>query len=192
MVTLIPEIVPGLNRLTWLGWALIAFGAVAIVAPFLAGKAAVILVGSILLIAGLAQVFDALRSGQSSNSRLLTLVLGAVTTVAAVFMLAHPLLGLRFLTYLLVAYLIGEGLWKIAVSLRSRDRAGYVWLLASGILSLLVGILIWRQWPLTGTTAVGILIGVNLVTTGIALLALAHSMRETLQKAIFMVPDTKP
>jgi uncharacterized membrane protein HdeD (DUF308 family) len=192
MVTLIPEIVPGLNRPTWLGWALIAFGAVAIVAPFLAGKAAVILVGSILLIAGLAQVFDALRSGQSSNSRLLTLVLGAVTTVAAVFMLAHPLLGLRFLTYLLVAYLIGEGLWKIAVSLRSRDRAGYVWLLASGILSLLVGILIWRQWPLTGTTAVGILIGVNLVTTGIALLALAHSMRETLQKAIFMVPDTKP
>jgi uncharacterized membrane protein HdeD (DUF308 family) len=57
-------------------------------------------------------------------------------------------------------------------------------------LSLLVGI-IWRQWPLTSTTAVGILLGINLVTTGIALLAFAHSMRETLQKAIFMVPDTK-
>jgi membrane protein HdeD len=95
------------------------------------------------------------------------------------------------LTYLLVSYLVSEGLWKIAVSLRSRDRSGYVWLLASGILSLLVGFLIWRQWPLSGTTAVGILIGVNLVTTGIALLAFAHSMRETLQRAIFVVPDTK-
>jgi uncharacterized membrane protein HdeD (DUF308 family) len=104
MVTLVPEIVPRVNRLTWLGWALIAFGVVAILAPFLVGKAAVILVGSILLIAGLAQVFDALRSGQSTNSRLLTLVLGAITTVAAVFMLAHPLLGLRVLTYLLIAY----------------------------------------------------------------------------------------
>jgi hypothetical protein len=54
MVTLVPEIVPGINRLTWLGWAVIALGALAILAPLLAGKATVILVGSILLIAGLA------------------------------------------------------------------------------------------------------------------------------------------
>ena len=134
-----------------LGWAVIALGALAILAPLLADKATVILVGSILLIAGLAQVFDALRSGQRAGSRLLSLVLGLVTAVAAVFILARPLLGLQFLTYLLVASLVSEGLWKIAVSLRSRDSSGYVWLLANGILSLRVGFLTWRQWPLSGT-----------------------------------------
>jgi uncharacterized membrane protein HdeD (DUF308 family) len=98
------------------------------------------------------------------------------------------LLGLRFLTFLLVAYLVGEGLWKIIVSLRSMPATGYLWLLASGILSLLVALLIWKQWPIAGTSAVGILVGVNLVITGMALLALAGSMKDTLRKAIFVLP----
>jgi len=188
MVTLLPDIVPKINRLTWLGWAIIMLGILAILAPLMAGKATVILVALLLLLAGLVQLFDALRSGQSTNSRVLTLVLGATATVAAISMLAHPVLGLRVLTALLVAYLIGEGLWKIAVSLRNRHTAGYVWLLISGVLSLLVGFLIWLQWPLAGTSALGILIGANLLCTGVALLALAQSMHETLRKAIFAVP----
>jgi uncharacterized membrane protein HdeD (DUF308 family) len=101
---------------------------------------------------------------------------------------AHPLLGLRFLTFLLVAYLVCESLWKIIVSLRSMPAAGYLWLLASGILSLLVGLLKWQQWPLAGTSTVGILVGVNLVGTGIVLLAFAGSMKNTLRKAIFVLP----
>jgi uncharacterized membrane protein HdeD (DUF308 family) len=60
--------------------------------------------------------------------------------------------------------------------------------LSSGVLSLLVGFLIWRQWPLAGTSALGILVGANLLSTGVALLALAHSMHATLRKAIFAMP----
>ncbi|HEU0058561.1 MAG TPA: DUF308 domain-containing protein [Hyphomicrobiaceae bacterium] len=188
MVALLPEIVPRLNRLTWLGWAIVVLGILAILAPLMAGKATVILVALLLLLAGLAQFFDAWQSRQSLSSRVLTLVLGATATIAAIFMLAHPVLGLRVLTGLLVAYLMAEGLWKIAVSLRNRHWAGYGWLLLSGVLSLLLGILIWRQWPLAGTSALGILIGVNLVCTGVALLALAQSMHETMRKAIFVMP----
>ena len=188
MATLVPDIIPKINRLTWLGWAVMVLGLLAIVSPLTAGKATVILVGLILLIAGLAQLLAAFRADQSRSSRLLTAMLGAITAVAAVFVLAHPLLGLRFLTFLLVAYLVCEGFWKIIVSLRSMHAAGYLWLLASGILSLLLGLLIWQQWPLAGTSAVGILVGVNLVGTGIALLAFAGSMKNTLRKAIFVRP----
>ena len=178
MATLVPDIIPKINRLTWLGWAVVVLGLLAIVSPLTAGKATVILLGKIWLIAGLAQLLAAFRADQSASSRLLTAILGAITAVAAIFVLAHPLLGLRFLTFLLVAYLVCEGFWKIIVSLRSMHTAGYLWLLASGILSLLVGLLIWQQWPLAGTSAVGILVGVNLVGTGIALLAFAGSMKE--------------
>ena len=188
MATLVPDIIPKINRLTWLGWAVMVLGLLAIVSPLTAGKATVILVGLILLIAGLAQLLAAFRADQSGSSRVLTAMLGAITAVAAVFVLAHPLLGLRFLTFLLVAYLVCEGFWKIIVSLRSMHAAGYLWLLASGILSLLLGLLIWQQWPLAGTSAVGILVGVNLVGTGIALLAFAGSIKNTLRKAIFVLP----
>ena len=188
MATLVPDIMPKINRLTWLGWAVVVLGLLAIVSPLTAGKATVILVGLILLIAGLAQLLAAFRADQSGSSRLLTSMLGAITAVAAIFVLAHPLLGLRFLTFLLVAYLVCEGFWKIIVSLRSMHADGYLWLLASGILSLFVGLLIWQQWPLAGTSAVGILVGVNLVGTGIALLAFAGSMKSTLRRAIFVLP----
>ena len=76
MVTLLPDVVPRINRLTWLGWATVALGLLAILAPLLAGKATVILVALLLLLAGLAQLYDALRSGLNTNSRVLTLVLG--------------------------------------------------------------------------------------------------------------------
>ena len=188
MATLVPDIIPKIDRLTWLGWAVLVLGLLAIVSPLTAGKATVILVGLILLIAGLAQLLAAFRADQSGSSRVLTAMLGAITAVAAVFVLAHPLLGLRFLTFLLVAYLVCEGFWKIIVSLRSMHAAGYLWLLASGILSLLLGLLIWQQWPLAGTSAVCILVGVNLVGTGIALLAFAGSIKNTLRKAIFVLP----
>ena len=191
MATLVPDIIPKINRLTWLGWAVVVLGLLAIVSPLTAGKATVILVGLILLIAGLAQLLAAFRADQSGSSRLLTAILGAITAVAAIFVLAHPLLGLRFLTFLLVAYLVCEGFWKIIVSLRSMHAAGYLWLLASGILSLLVGLLIWQQWPLAGTSAVGILVGVNLVGTGIALLAFAGSMKNTLRKGYLCATQTK-
>ena len=188
MATLVPDIIPKINRLTWLGWAVMVLGLLAIVSPLTAGTATVILVGLILLIAGLAQLLAAFRADQSGSSRVLTAMLGAITAVAAVFVLAHPLLGLRFLTFLLVAYLVCEGFWKIIVSLRSMHAAGYLWLLASGILSLLLALLIWQQWPLAGTSAAGILVGVNLVGTGIALLAFAGSIKNTLRKAIFVLP----
>jgi uncharacterized membrane protein HdeD (DUF308 family) len=188
MATLVPDIIPKINRLACLGWAVVVLGLLAIASPLTAGKATVILVGLILLIAGLTQLLAAFRADQSGSSRLLTSILGGITAVVAIFVLAHPLLGLRFLTFLLVAYLVGEGFWKIIVSLRSMHAAGYLWLLASGILSLLVGLLIWQQWPLAGTSAVGILVGVNLVGTGIALLAFAGSMKNTLRKAIFVLP----
>src|SRR5262245_64841032 len=106
MVALLPDVVPRINRLTWLGWATVVLGLLAILAPLLAGKATVILVALLLLLAGLAQLYDALRSRQSTSSRVLTLVLGATATVAATFMLARPMLGLWVLTALLVAYLI--------------------------------------------------------------------------------------
>jgi uncharacterized membrane protein HdeD (DUF308 family) len=85
MVTLLPDIVARVNRLTWLGRAIVVLGVLAILAPLMAGKATVILVALLLLLAGLAQLFDALRSGQSTSSRVLTLVLGATATVAAIF-----------------------------------------------------------------------------------------------------------
>jgi uncharacterized membrane protein HdeD (DUF308 family) len=167
---------PRINRLTWLGLALMVLGILAIAAPLVAGKAVVIVVGLILLAAGvglLRESFDA-----HGYERLMLVVLGAITALCAIFVLAHPLLGLGFLTFALLVFFIADGLWKIVEAVRYVSSPGWLWLLASGVLSLILALVIWRQWPVSGLWAVGVLIGVNLIGTGAALVALAGSLRD--------------
>lgn len=155
----------------WLGIVLIVLGVIAILAPALAGSSVVVMIGIILLFAGAS---SAVRGMQAATGRekALGLVLGLVTVLAGGVVVVQPVVGLAFLTLLLAGYFIAEGIFKIVMSLRYRPTNGWGWLLTSGLLSLILGALIWSQWPMSGLWAVGVLVGVNLLGTGLALLTL--------------------
>lgn len=159
------------------GILLIIFGIVAIATPAIAGTAVVLVIGSVMLIAGIAQTISAFRV-ESGSSRWVPLVLGIITAAAGLVVLGHPLLGLSFLTLLLTVYFIVEGVWKIFASLSYRPASGWIALLISGILTLLLGGLIWAQWPVSGLWAVGVLVGVNLLFTGLSLVLLATTIKQ--------------
>lgn len=166
-----------IGHLHWLGIVLIALGVVALVTPAVAGSALVIVIGFILLIAGVVPIVRGLKAA-ASKERTMGLVLGTVTAVAGIAVIGHPLFGLAFLTLLLVGYFVVEGISKIVVSFRYRPAAGWTWLLTSGVLSLLFGLLIWSQWPVSGMWAVGVLVGLNLLGTGLALVTLASTLNK--------------
>ncbi|MDH5352615.1 MAG: DUF308 domain-containing protein [Betaproteobacteria bacterium] len=153
----------------WLGILLIVLGVLAVLSPAIAGGAVVSVVGVILIVAGLVQVWRALQA--AGSEKVLTLILGAIAVIAGIAVVLHPLLGLAFLTLLLAVYFAAEGVWKLFAAFRYRPLAG--WLLASGVLSLVLAWLIWSQWPISGLWAVGVLVGVNLLATGAALVTLA-------------------
>jgi uncharacterized membrane protein HdeD (DUF308 family) len=152
-----------------LGVLLIVLGVLAVFSPAIAGGAVVSVVGVILIIAGLVQAARAFQA--AGAERVLTLILGAIAVLAGIAVVLHPLLGLAFLTLLLAVYFAAEGAWKIAGAFRYRPFA--LWLAASGLLSLVLAWLIWSQWPVSGLWAVGVLVGVNLLGTGAALVTLA-------------------
>jgi uncharacterized membrane protein HdeD (DUF308 family) len=170
------------NRLNWLGLLLIALGVAAMLTPALAGSAVVVVIGLLLLAGGIVCIVRSLR-GVAGMEQVLGLALGIVTALAGIAVIAHPLFGLAFLSLLMVAYFVVEGIWKTIVSFRFRPATGWKWLLASGLLSLVLGSLIWRQWPVSGMLAVGVLVGVNLLGTGLALVTLAATMKRTVQTA---------
>lgn len=169
---------PAIEHLHWLGIALIALGALAVLTPAVAGSAVVMVIGFILLIAGIVAVVRGLKAGASAE-KVTGLILGIVTALAGIAVIGHPLFGLAFLTLLLVGYFVAEGVWKIVVSFRYRPARGWKWLLVSGVLSLILGLLIWNQWPMSGLWAVGVLVGVNLLGTGLALVMLASALNES-------------
>jgi uncharacterized membrane protein HdeD (DUF308 family) len=107
-----------INRTMWIGWALMALGIVSICSPFVAGKAAVYLIGLFLLAAGLGLLLESFQT-EGVSERLLTLVLGAITSVSAIFVFVHPLLGLGVLTFILVLHPVGFGCWQAAPCLCS-------------------------------------------------------------------------
>ena len=166
-----------MNRLNWLGILLIVLGVISILSPAVAGGAVVTVVGLILLVAGVVQVLRALQ--MAGSEKLLTIALGVIAALAGIAVVLHPILGLAFLTLLLAVYFVTEGVWKIIAAFRYRPAAGWGWLLGSGVISLVLGWLIWSQWPLSGLWAVGILVGVNLLGTGASLVTLSQVSAKT-------------
>jgi uncharacterized membrane protein HdeD (DUF308 family) len=168
---------PITTPLTLMGILSMILGVIAIASPAVAGTAVVIVIGSLMLVAGIIEIVSGLRS-EGWSSKLPPLVLGLITAVAGVGVLGHPLLGLKFLTLLLLVFFLIEGIWKIVASFAYRPAKGWLAILLSGILTLLLAYLIWSQWPVSGLWAVGILVGVDLLTTGISLVALASTLRQ--------------
>jgi uncharacterized membrane protein HdeD (DUF308 family) len=165
------------GHFTWVGIALIVLGIAAILTPAAAGGAVVVVIGIILLAAGIAAAIRGLQA-KGGMEKVLGLVVGVVTALAGVAVLARPLFGLSLLTLLLAGYFMVDGVCKIVVSLRFRAVSGWTWLLVSGGLSLLLGVLIWSQWPMSGLWAVGVLVGLNLMSTGFVLLRSVSMLRE--------------
>lgn len=168
-----------IEHLHWLGIALIALGLAAVLTPAVAGSALVIVIGFILLIAGIVPIVRELKA-EASMEKSMGLILGIITALTGIAVIGHPLFGLAFLTLLLVIYFVAEGIWKIVVSFRYKSATGWKWLLTSGVLSLIFGLLIWSQWPVSGLWAVGVLVGVNLLGTGLALVTLASTLNKSL------------
>lgn len=164
------------GRLKLPGIALIAMGVICVLAPVMAGGLVIMVIGLLMLVAGLALLFQGSKFA-GGFERGAALVLGGILTVAGMLVVVHPLLGLAFLTLLLVFFFVSDGLWKMITAFRYRPATGWQWMLISGILSLLLGLIIWNQWPVSGAWAVGILVGINLMSTGIALLALASAFK---------------
>jgi uncharacterized membrane protein HdeD (DUF308 family) len=165
------------KRLNWLGISLVLFGVAAIITPAIVGSAVVFVIGFILLAAGVLSIIRATKVADGLE-KALGLTGGIITALAGISVVAHPLFGLAFLTLLLVVYFVVEGIWKIMVSFRYRPARGWIWLLLSGVASLVLGILIWDQWPVSGMWAVGVLVGINLLSTGLAFVALAATIKK--------------
>ncbi|MGD8235991.1 MAG: DUF308 domain-containing protein [Chromatiales bacterium] len=171
------QTLPGGKRLKWLGIGMLVLGVIAVMAPAVTGTWVVYIIGGVLLVTGIAQLFSGFQA-EGWSAKVIPLILGVITTLAGIGVLGNPILGLGTLTLLLVIFFIAEGIWKIIASLGYRPAEGWFWLLASGAISLVLGFMIWNQWPVSGLWAVGILVGVNLISTGLSLVVLASAIKE--------------
>jgi uncharacterized membrane protein HdeD (DUF308 family) len=159
----------GGNKVTIFGVIAIILGILAMLAPVLTGMWVVILVGVLVLIVGIVRIAWAFQAG-SLGKGVVMFAIGGLTLLCGIVLLAHPLFASGVLTVLLALYFILDGISEIVASVRLRPGSGWGWMLFGGIVSLWLGIIIWRQFPLSGVWAIGILLGIKLFFVGLIML----------------------
>jgi uncharacterized membrane protein HdeD (DUF308 family) len=160
------------------GLVLTALGALAILVPAVASLAATVFFGWILLLSGAMGLAATIRARHAPGFAW-SLLSALIGLVAGGFLLAQPVQGILSLTVVLIAFLIAEGLVSIfyATEHRKAFSAGWGWMLASGFLDLVLAVILLAGLPGTAVWALGVLLGVNLIFGGTALISMALQAR---------------
>ena len=169
----------GGTALSIFGVILIILGILSMLAPGLTGLSVAVFVGFLVLFGGAVRIVWAFRAG-SLGRGILTFVIGALTLIAGFMLLTDPLLASGFLTIMLAIYLIADGIAEIAAGNQVRPASGSGWLIFGGIISILLGIMIWAQYPLSGAFAIGILLGIKLFMVGMIMVTGGSAVKEAL------------
>ena len=165
-----------------LGIITIIMGIVAITAPLITGLSVAVLVGLLVLAGGIARMVWAFQAA-SLGQGLLMFVIGGLTLLCGVALATDPIFASGVLTIILAAYLAIDGVVEIAAGLQVRPFPGWGWLVIGGGFSLLLGVMIWQQYPLSGAWAVGILVGIKILFNGWTMIALGMAARGAVAEA---------
>jgi uncharacterized membrane protein HdeD (DUF308 family) len=147
-----------------IGIILVLVGSLALSTPLVATFATTLAIGSLVLIAGVAQLVGTFWTRDWSGF-FLTLLMGVLYVVLGVMMLRAPVKAELALTLLLACVLMVGGLFRIIGSLMYRFPH-WGWILAGGVINLVLGILIWQQWPEAALWVIGLFVGIDLIFTG--------------------------
>jgi uncharacterized membrane protein HdeD (DUF308 family) len=156
---------------------LIIFGLLAIGLPVATSLGVVLIIGWLLILSSAIQVLHAFQS-QGMASMFWKLLVALLYFGVSIYFLAHPLLGVASLTLAIGFFFTAEAAMDFFAYLRVRKSNGSGWILFDGIGTLFLGLLIWRQWPLSSSWAIGTLVGISMLMTGITRLMITLAARK--------------
>jgi uncharacterized membrane protein HdeD (DUF308 family) len=167
---------------SWWWMALLAVvsivgGLMALANPFAASVAATLLAGWFFAILGVIQIVQAFRVTDWSGF-LWALAFGILTLIVGGVLLFDPLAGMVSLTVLVAVLFLVTGIAKTMFAFSLRPVSGWVWVLVSGLVSLLLGVMILANFPWSAQAVLGILLGVELLSNGVLFLFVALGLRK--------------
>lgn len=158
------------------GAAIGLLGILAVAFPLVTGVSIAYALGALLVVGAVVHGVHAV-SVHGWRGRLWQAALAVVTFLAGAFVLADPVIGLVSLTLVLIAYLLVDGVAELWLSRRIEAGAGRTSVAASGVLSLVLAGLLWIGFPADAAWAIGLIVGVSLLATGLSMVTVAYGSR---------------
>ena len=175
-------------RAKW-GWIL-ALGIVYVIAGFvalgsvvMATVASVLIVGVMMIVAGVAEIINAFQC-KGWGRFLVWVLLGALYIVAGFVTFENPLFAAAILTLLLGASLVASGIMRIILAFSMKREQPWIWVLLSSIVTLLLGLLILAHWPVSSVYILGIFLGIDLVMAGASWIGIGLALHRRDEPAI--------
>jgi uncharacterized membrane protein HdeD (DUF308 family) len=170
------------------GWAiavsiiLIVLGILAITLPLVAAVAVTAIVGWLLMFGGITHIAAAFHA-RRAGSVVWEILIGLIYVVGGGYMIYHPLLGVATLTLFLASLFLAEGVFEIVAFFGIRGQSGAGWMLLDGLVTILLAGLIWVHWPSSSAWAIGTIVGVSLLFSGVKWLMISLASRKVLGMA---------
>jgi uncharacterized membrane protein HdeD (DUF308 family) len=159
-------------------WSTVTFvcGILAIILPLTISFGIALIIGCLVLTAGIGHLFFAFDT-RSVGGFLWQILVSLLYVMAAICLLANPLLGVLSLSLFLAIFLMLEGILEFVLYFRLRRFRHSVWLLLDGIGTLILGIVMLRQWPPASPEIIGVLIGISLMLSAVSRLIFTMAIR---------------
>jgi len=160
-------------------------GFLAIALPFIAGITFTMIVGWMLIFAGVLHIVYAFQAGHARVARaaIWQVLLGAAYAFMGYYVLAHPVAGLAGLTVAIAIYLFVQALIEMVLSFQLRPARGAGWLLFDSIVAFILAAMIWATWPSSSAWVVGVIVGISMLFGGMTRLMLSLAARRIVTPA---------
>jgi uncharacterized membrane protein HdeD (DUF308 family) len=159
------------------GVLLIVFGMVAVGSPFLAAVAVNVVVAWLIVLTGVVHLMLAFRA-HGAGSMIWKVLVGVAYLCFGGYLIVRPAVGVASLTLLLASLFLIEGILDIVLYVKMRPIHGSTWVLTDGIITLALGLMIYMQWPSSSAWAIGTLVGVSMIFSGVARVAMSLAVRK--------------
>jgi uncharacterized membrane protein HdeD (DUF308 family) len=163
------------------GVSLVILGVLALGAPMIAAVAVNAVISWLIVLAGVVHLAVAFHRREAGGMIWRALV-GLAYIFFGIYLIAHPAIAVASLTLVLASLFLVEGIFDIAMFFQGRAIRGSSWILFDGIITLLLGLMIYLQWPSSSAWAIGTLVGVSLIISGVTRLMLSVAARKGVDK----------
>ncbi len=159
------------------GIAFIILGVLAVLLPGVFSLGIELFLGWLLLISGIMQVIGGF-SHMGAKGWWLQVLAGVLALIVGGLFIANPLKGVEFLTMFLAAMFFVNGLFRIFYCMGASGAPGATLGLINGIFGIIIGGIVWAQWPSSSAWFIGLLVGIDMLFFGITLLSLSSAVKK--------------
>lgn len=160
-----------------MGILTIIFGILAMTMPWITGQSILLLIGILVMAGGVTRMIWAFKAG-SLGKGILVFLIGVLTLLAGIAIIANPILSSGVLTIMLAGYFFVDGFAELMTAFAMPSgQGGKGWLMFDGVITILLGIAIFTGFPLAGAFAIGVFLGIKLLFVGLTMLTLGSAAK---------------